>query len=400
LPDKQAPATANSKGQPPVPGINKYSNLVAAIATIASCDIALGFTFQLLPLLMESQKFPAWIIGLNTAMGPIGILLAGPILPRLISRIGPKRMAYGAVAFIMTALVVFKLTPSLYVWFPLRFLFGVATGALFTISEAWILTFAGAGNRGRIMGIYTSVMAISFSLGPFMLPFTGTDGWLPWIIGIICLGLGTLPLAFVDVSDDIFHDEEGGNFLRVVKRAPLLLFAVGTATLFDSVFISFFSIFGIRSGLTLQTASWLLGAGIIGNTLFQFLIGSLSDRWSRVGVVACSAGITVIMASSLMFVVHSWLIWPVVIILATSAFAVYVVALATMGDTFKGADLIAASAAFSAMWGVGGLIGPPIVGVAIDNFGINAMPISLAIIYVVLLIGLTLNGGRLIRGVQ
>jgi MFS family permease len=202
------------------------------------------------------------------------------------------------------------------------------------------------------------------------------------------------------VSDDIFHDEEGGNFLRVVKRAPLLLFAVGTATLFDSVFISFFSIFGIRSGLSLQTASWLLGAGIIGNTLFQFLIGSLSDRWSRVGVVACSAGITVIMASSLMFVVHSWLIWPVVIILATSAFAVYVVALATMGDTFKGADLIAASAAFSAMWGVGGLIGPPIVGVAIDNFGINAMPISLAIIYVVLLIGLTLNGGRLIRGVQ
>ena len=379
-------------------GINKYSNLIAAIATIATCDIALGFTFQLLPLLMEEQHVPAWLIGLNTAMGPIGILLAGPILPHIIGRVGPKRMAYCAVAFIVTALITFKSVPSLYVWFPLRFCFGIVTGALFTISEAWILTFAGHGNRGRIMGIYTSVMAISFSVGPFILPLTGTDGWLPWIIGIICLCLGTLPLTFVNVDNDLFHDEEGASFLRVVKRAPLLLFAVATATLFDSVFISFFSIFGLRSGLTLQTASWLLGAGILGNTLFQFLIGTLSDRWSRIGVVASSAVITVITASSLIFVVHSWLVWPVVIILATSAFAVYVVALATMGDTFKGADLIAASAAFSAMWGVGGLIGPPLVGAAIDTFGINAMPISLAIIYVILLIGLALNGGRLIRG--
>ena len=251
----------------------RYGNLVAAIATIASCDIALGFTFQLLPILMEMQHIPAWIIGLNTAMGPIGILLAGPILPRIISRVGAKRVAYFAVAFIMSALFLFKAVPSLYIWFPLRFALGIATGALFTISEAWILTFAGAGSRGRIMGIYTSVMAISFSLGPFMLPFTGTEGWLPWLIGISCLGLSILPLTLVNVSNDIFHDEKGGNFLRVIKRAPLLLFAVCTATLFDSVFISFFTIFGLRSGLTLQTASWVLGAGILGNLGFQY-----SDR--------------------------------------------------------------------------------------------------------------------------
>ena len=138
----------------------RYGNLVAAIATIASCDIALGFTFQLLPILMEMQHIPAWIIGLNTAMGPIGILLAGPFLPRIISRVGAKRVAYIAVLFTMAALFAFKAMPSLYIWFPLRFALGIATGALFTISEAWILTFAGAGSRGRIMGVYTSVMAI------------------------------------------------------------------------------------------------------------------------------------------------------------------------------------------------------------------------------------------------
>jgi MFS family permease len=287
-----------------LPKLPKYNKLTAAITTIASCDIALGFTFQLLPLLMEHQHIPARIIGLNTAMGPLGVLLVGPILPDIIDWVGPKRMAYCAVAFIMTALIIFRLTPSLYVWFPLRFLCGIAIGALFTIRKAWILTFAGRGNRGRIMGIYTSVMAISFSFGPFMLPCTGIDDWLPWIIGILGLGMGALPLAFIGVSDDLFHDEEGANFQRVIERAPLLQFAVQSATLFANVCISFFSIFGLRSGLTLQTASRVLGAGIIGNTLFQFMIGSLSDQWSRVGVVVYSAIITVIMSIPLIFVVN------------------------------------------------------------------------------------------------
>jgi MFS family permease len=381
-----------------LPNLPKYSNLIAAITTIASCAIALGFTFQLLPLLMEHHHVPARIIGLNTAMGPLGILLVGPILPHIIGRVGPKRLAYCAAAFIMTAPIIFRLTPSLYVWFPLRFLCGIAIGALFAIRKAWILTFAGRGNRGRIMGIYTSVMAISFSFGPFMLPCTGIDDWLPWIIGIRDLGMGTLPLAFIDVSDDLFRNEEGGNFQRVIERAPLLQFAVQSATLFDSVCIYFFSIFRLRSGLTLQTASGVLGAGITGSTLFQFMIGSLSDQWSRVGVVVYSAIITVIMSIPLIFVVNSWLIWSVIIILF--AFAAYVVALATMGDTFKGGDLIAGSAAFSAMWGVGGLIGPPIVGAAIDRFGVDTMPVALASFYMILLLALTLSGDHLIGEVQ
>ncbi len=377
--------------------LQRYSNLIAAIATIASCDVALGFTFQLLPLLMEQQHIPASIIGLNTAMGPLGILLAGPILPRIIGRIGPKNMAYCAVAFIIASLIIFKSTNSLYIWFPLRFLFGISIGALFTISEAWILTFAEKGNRGRIMGIYTSVMAVTFSVGPFMLPFTGTAGWLPWLIGILCLCVSTLPLAFVTVDSDMFHDEKGGNFLRVIKRAPLLLFAVASATLFDSVFISFFTIFGLRSGLSLQEASWVLGGGIIGNLLFLSAIGFLADKWSRIGVVTCAVVTTVVMSIALIFVVQSWLIWPTVVLMSTAAFSVYVVCLAIMGDTFKGADLIAGSAAFSAMWGVGGLVGPPVVGAAIDRFGVNAMPMALAAFYVILLIGLAFSGGRLIR---
>jgi MFS family permease len=110
-----------------------------------------------------------------------------------------------------------------------------------------------------------------------------------------------------------------------------------------------------------------------------------------------SALLTVVLAISLIWLIQTWLIWPAVVLLSTSAFGVYIVSLAIMGDAFKGADLVSGSAAFAMMWGIGGLAGPPIAGVMIDAFGINAMPVTLASFYVLLLIGLGLTRGQLVR---
>ena len=375
----------------------RYGNLIAAIAAVGACDIAMGLTLQLLPLLMERQGHPAWLIGANAAMGPIGILMAGPFLPRIIGNMGTRLAVYVAVATMVAVLIALKLSPTVWLWFPLRFIFGVAAGVLFTVSEAWVLTFAGDGNRGRVMSIYTSVLAVTFSVGPLILPWTGIDNWWPWAIGIVCVMASILPLAFVKVSHDTFRQEHSGSFFRFVGKAPLLLFAVGAATLFDSVFISFFTIFGMRHGLELDVASRILGVGIIGNVLLFYPLGWLADHWSRRGVIVVTACSTIVLSLSLIVLIDTIFIWPATVLLLASAFGVYVVALAAMGDSFKGPDVMAGSAAFAAMWGVGGLIGPPLAGVAIDAFGINAMPFTIASFYVILLIGLALNGGQLVR---
>ena len=374
-----------------------FGNLVAAIATVACCDIAMGLTLQILPLLMEQQGVAARIMGLNAAMGPIGILLAGPFLPPIIGRFGSRKVVAIVVVIIMAALAGFKLAPSIWVWFPIRFVMGIATGTLFTISEAWVLTFADPRNRGRIMGFYTSVLAITFSVGPLIIPLTGIDGWTPWLIGIICVAVSVLPLGFVKVSDDAFRQKEPGGFFRFVTKAPLLLFAVAAVTLYDNVFISFFTIFGLRSGLGLDVASLILGVAIISNVFLFTPTGMLADRWSRRGVMMITASLTVALSLSLPFVIGSWLIWPATILLSATAFGPYIISLATLGDSFKGADLMAGSAAFSAMWGIGGLFGPPIAGAAIDAFGINAMPVTIAVFHGILLAMLIVSGGRLVR---
>jgi MFS family permease len=383
----------------PLPFAQRYRTIVAAIATVASCDIAMGLTLQMLPLLMEKSHVPAWIMGLNAAMSPLGIMIGGPFLPRIVSRFGSKRVVYISILVTMATLAAFKLFPSIWAWFAIRFVFGMAAGTLFTVSEAWIMSGAEQSNRGRTMGLYTSVLAISFSIGPLIIPLTGIDGWAPWLIGILCVGMSAIPLAFLRISEDSFRHEEGGGFWAFVGRAPLLLFAVGTLTFFDAVILSFFPIFGLRSGLPVEQVTTILGVSIIGNALLQLPIGLLADRWSRLGVIVLSAVITAVLALSMIWTIQSWLIWPVMLILGTTAYAIYTIALTILGDNFKGPDLIAGSAAFAAMWGVGGILGPPIAGAATDAFGIVAIPITVTAIYIILLMGLGLSRGRLVQGI-
>jgi MFS family permease len=368
------------------------------MAAVGCCDIAFGLTMQLVPLLMEREHFHAWVIGLNAAMGPIGILLTGPWLPWLVSRFGSKRLVIAALFTLLAMLLAFPLSPSPWLWFPIRFLFGTASSVLFTISEAWILTFAGDGQRGRVMGLFTSMLAMTFSVGPLIVPLTGIEGWTPWLIGLVCVAAGMLPLAFVEVDDAHFREEEKGGYFRFFAKAPMLLIAVAAATLFDSTFLSFFTIFGIRNGLPLAEASRILGFAIIGNILMFYPMGWLADHWSRIGVMIVTAVATIMLSLLLIPTINSWVIWPVALVLTACAFGVYVIALTLMGDMFKGADLVAGSAAFGAMWGVGGLAGPPLAGASIDGLGINALPFTLSGFYVVMLACLAVARGKLVRG--
>ncbi len=370
--------------------------MIAAFATVGICDIAFGLTLQLQPLLLERQGVPAWLIGTIASAAAVATVVAGPFIPAAVKRYGSKNCVFAAMFAIIFCLITMPLLQPLYWWFPLRFLLGVAIASLFAVSETWVTVATTDANRGRIMGLYTSMLSLTFAAGPMMLPFTGIDGLTPWLICAACVALGFIPLQSVKPQDEV-HQEDGGSFWAVCGRAPLLFMCVLTATTFDNVYLSFFTIYATRGGVPLNEASWILGVGIAAGALFFYPMGVLADRWSKPGVMVVSVIVTIASAMLISPALNTPFIWPLVMIFTTAAFGVYVVALATVGDIFKGHDIVSASACIAAMWGLGGLIGPPLTGILIDHFGINVLPWVLAGIYVVLLAALLLNAGRVVR---
>jgi MFS family permease len=369
---------------------------VAALASIAACDVAFGLTFQLQPLILEARHTPAWLIGTLVAMGPLGLLLAGPLLPKIISVYGLRLTAIVATIMIAVLLFLFAMLDPFWSWFPLRFVLGIATGALFTTSETWMLTAADDTNRGSLMGLYTSVLAVTFGIGPTIIPFTGIDGWAPWLIcmGFVCAGL--IPLFMVPFDTAALHSGSG-SILSVVRRQPIIFVCAVAATLFDAILISFFTIYAVRVGIPLEKASTMLGVSIIGGVVLYYPMGILADRWSRDAVVAWCTLLTIAAGLLIPYVIDTIFIWPLMLIFVATGFGTYVVALAAIGTAFEGKDVIAASAAIAGTWGIGGIAGPPVVGRLIDVFGIAILPHVLTCIYVVLMVLLIFNGMRVLK---
>jgi MFS family permease len=373
----------------------KSADLVAAIVTAACCDISIGLTFQLNPLLLQQLHWSATAIGLVSAMGPLGIIVSSPFFASAISKWGNTKVIGLALLLMFVSLGLFPLVTPIW-WFPLRFIFGLSIGALFTAGETWIMVLTTEQNRGRIFGIYTSVLTFSFAVGPLIIPFTGINGFLPWATGMGFVALGGFVLFIVKPSE-VTNIETGHGMLAVVRQQPLLFAAIGAVTFFESVYIPFFVIFGEAHGLSLNFASFLLGFGIVGCAVLYFPFGYVSDHMSRPKLLIISVVLSIVLSLLMIPSILHWSIWPITLALRLFAIGVYMVSFTVIGDIFKGRSMLNAGAAVSMLWGIGGLAAPPVAGVAIDQFGVDAMPVCLAAIFAIMLVALALNRWKLVN---
>jgi len=360
-----------------------WQSLIGAIACVTVFDVTLGFTFPLLTLLLEAAKVDETMIGLNAAMTPLGILIMGPFIPALTRRFGARPVALAAACGVAGFLLLLKIFPSLPSWFVLRLVLGAVGGILFTISEAWVVRFAEGPNRAKILAVYASVLSAGFAVGPFMIPFTGIHGWLPFAIAAGCALVVMLPILMIKSPDAPVAEGEHMTFWAFLPKAPVLLCAVGVFAVFDAVALAFFPIYAMRVGLDLDTASFALGVLIAGNVFLQLPLGWLADRWSRIGTMVSCALVTAAFCWILPMTMGTIFMWPALIIMGTTGFGVYTVALALLGERFSGQALVAGAAAFAAMWGAGAIIGPPLAGGVIKLFGVEALPYFLGLIYLV-----------------
>ena len=115
-------------------GLTARRNVIGAIALVFGADVAMGLTYPLLNLLLEARGVDERIIGLNAAMSPLGIIVMGLILPRLVASRSSAPIAWIAMISLAATILAMGLFTNLTAWFVVRFLLGAAAGALFSLS--------------------------------------------------------------------------------------------------------------------------------------------------------------------------------------------------------------------------------------------------------------------------
>lgn len=355
-------------------------NLIAAISAVTVFGFTLGLMFPLLALIMESRGISPDVIGYNAAMQPLGITLSLFFIPVAVRIFGTKRTVIGAA--VMTALVIcaYPFFPIFWAWFGLRVLHGFFVSTLFAISEAWIVKFAEGPWRGRILALYTSVMALSFGGGPSLISITGIEGALPFILGALVLASATIPILFVRDEAVDEEDERALSVIGFVRKAPVLIVSVAAFAIVDAAFLSFLPVFGVKKGLTQETAALALTFFILGNTVLQFPIGWLADHMNKRAVMAACAAVTALCTALLPATFGTLPFWLLLLVGGAASAGMYTVSLGELGDRFSGHELTTGTACFSTTWGVGALLGALGTGLAFNAFGPDGMPYCLALV--------------------
>jgi len=371
---------------------SNWRNLVAACAAITVFGLTFGMTYPLLSLILASRGVTVDMIGINSAMMPIGVLLFSSVIPVATRRFGARRVA--VIAALMTSMLIlsYKVFDDLAAWFILRLVQGMSMSTLFVLSETWIVRFAGSEHRGKIVAIYGSILSASFGIGPALVGWLGIDGWTPFVIGAVVILLGVIPLSLIEETENSQPEEtKTSGFFEFAPRAPMLIAAVGVFAVFDAATLSLLPVYGIQTGLNLTTAATALTALIIGNVFLQFPIGWLADTYPHRVVLAGCALVTAAMSLLLPFTMATVWMWPVLVIAGATGYGVYTVALTSLGDRFQGDELVQGAASFAVMWGIGALFGATAGGWSMAGAGPHGLPVFLAVIFGLLGVGLIVN---------
>ncbi len=348
-------------------------------------------TYPLLSLLLEERGVSADVIGLNSAMMPVGILLFSPFIPHFAKKIGAKRLATLAAVVTGILILCYKAFDNINAWFLIRLLQGMSISTLFVLSEAWIVGSSPTKHRGKIVAIYASTLSLSFGAGPALIGWIGTAGWLPFLIGAACIVAGAVPIALIrEVNEEVEETGKSG-ILSFLPKAPMLIAAVAGFSVFDAATLSLLPVYGVENGLTQSTAAFALTALIIGNVFLQYPIGWLGDKYDARTILTACAAITAVLTLAVPWVITSWVLWPLLVIAGATGYGVYTLSLKSLGDRFSGQELINGTAAFGVMWGLGAILGSIGGGWSMIVSSAYGLPVALAAVYGLLVVGLILR---------
>jgi MFS family permease len=355
------------------------------LISVIGCVCLFGMTFSLysplLSLILEQRGASNFLIGSLATTPAIGVML-GAFFVRLCLKMAGGRTLLLIGVFVEIFLIVWlMLTDKVLVWFVIRFLGGISGSIVFIVSETWLNDITPEQFRGRVIGLYNTMLGLSFAIGPVVLAMTGIQGQLPFLVGIGLMSVAIVPLLLVKSYSPDELDTPTFNIVSFIKVAPLLVIACFVVAFKDMASVGLLPVYGVRSGLSDATAALMLFFAAIGGAVLQFPIGWLGDYFSRVGVMVLCGLVGIAGAAVLPFVVTvPWLLFLTLFIWLGFFAGVYTIALTLAGQWFRGTELAIAIASFGVFWGMGGLAGPIIAGYTMDLWGTHGFPLVMGVV--------------------
>jgi len=275
----------------------------------------------------------------------------------------------------------------------LFFVAGMASGLRWIVGEALVAQWAPAKHRGRIVGLFQTMIGVTFMIGPGVLVLVGTQGMRPFVVVIALLALGVgcslaLPTTARGAADEEHAPHAGVR--AALRAAPAVMAAGFVGGIFEVGLTGLLPMLGLSIGFDNAAAALLITVSGVGSTLLMLPAGALADRFDRDRIAVALT--VLLLASSLVSAAlpdWPWLAWPLVFAWGGMGGALYTIAMVSLGTRFRGPALVDRAAVLVMAYTLGGILAPPLGGLALDyapRWGFTALFALIAALGLILLL--------------
>ncbi|VAW15845.1 Uncharacterized MFS-type transporter, partial [hydrothermal vent metagenome] len=293
-----------------------------------------GLQGLLLSVRGAQEGFSILSLGLIGTGWSVGFVAGSIIVPMLVRRSGHIR-AYSVMAAVGTITILLNL---LWIsdtgWILLRIFSGFCFSGAAMIVESWLNEVSDNKNRGTIFSFYVMINLAFSTLGQLSMSYTGTAGYLPFIIGALAFILAILPTAMTTRRQPQPLASAKMNFKLLFATSPIAVMASFSVGIANGTFNTLAPVFGFFQGMDATHIAQLMSAALLMGALSQVPFGKLSDvvdrRWVIAGTSIFAAIVAIVLA--LLNPSESWQLYLLFALYGFSAFPIYSVAVAHAND--------------------------------------------------------------------
>ena len=231
----------------------------------------------ILPLLAEVFHASKVLVSVTVTASTIGVALAAPLMGQLADRIGRRRVIIASAMTLAVATLLAATSTTLSMLFFWRFVQGIATPGVFSVTTAYIHDEWPATRAASAISAYVSGTIVGGFGGRLIVGFVAERlGWrLSFVVlGAISLAMAAYLWAKLPHGSKFSRPEEhtpilNGIAMHLRNRELVAAYSVGSCVLF--------SLTAMFTYVTFHLAAppFLLGPGWIGSIFVVYLVGAI-----------------------------------------------------------------------------------------------------------------------------
>ena len=349
---------------------------------VAMIMLANGLQGSLIGVRASIEGYSAASAGIILTGYYAGFLSGALLIPRRIKSVGHVRMFAALASIASISILLHSIHVSFFGWFLMRFISGMCFVGMYTVAESWINDLSENNNRGKALSIYMMVSMAGSAVGQLFLNIANPETASLFMLVSILISISLVPILIVVSKQPDFSVTEFLNIKQLYEASPLGVIAAMMTGLAHGTLWGIGTIYGLKSGLSIEQVSIFMFTFIIGGALNQYLIGYLSDTYDRrtiIVIVAFLAGVFSILA--LIFGNTFSVLVAITFIFGGLTVPLYALSIAHTNDFLSKREMVAASSGLQLAGGIGLTIGPILGGLAIDIIGASGFWIYLFLIH-------------------